>query len=86
MNFDLIGIAIIIFGTIFSVHYVYQKAYKMGREAGIHEGRLQVLKEELVRSEMQTSIDLQLKEAIELASKTKYDNLKSQIKESRSIH
>lgn len=50
---DFIGIGIIILATIGAVHYVHEKAYKRGQEAGVYQGRLQMLNESIYRAEVQ---------------------------------
>jgi hypothetical protein len=84
---DIMGLGIIIIGTIFSVHFVYQRAYRLGREAGISEGRLQVLSEDLIRSSQKASIDHNLENALDLFLKNKTENLKSKIKDNnKTVH
>lgn len=46
----LIGIGIIILATVWSVHFVYQKAHKHGYDAGVYVGRDEVLKENVIRA------------------------------------
>ncbi len=48
---DYIGIALIIAVVVGAVHFVHRYAYKVGMEAGIGKGRLQILQENLVREE-----------------------------------
>jgi hypothetical protein len=43
------GIMLIILPTAGSVHYVFKNAYRLGKEAGINEGRMQILQENLNR-------------------------------------
>jgi len=54
---DYIGITIIILAVVGSVHFVSEKAYKRGKEAGMSEGRLQVLQEDLIREERKSKED-----------------------------
>ncbi len=46
---DLLGIALIIITVVGSVHIVYER----GKQAGISEGRQQILRENLKKAELQ---------------------------------
>ena len=46
---DYIGIAAIILAVVMSVHYVHKFAYNSGVKSGVEKGRLEILKENLMR-------------------------------------
>ena len=62
---DYIGIALIILTTVGSVHFVYTRAFKLGKEAGINEGRIQVLQENLNRLDRESENNFDLSEFID---------------------
>ena len=52
-----IGIACIIIAVVGSVHFVYKNAFAHGHYVGIGVGRLQILEEDVKRSEINKSQD-----------------------------
>lgn len=59
---NYIGIAIIIITVAYVVHFVFEKGRKIGKE----EGRVQILKEELVKADMKRTVfDQQLLETFQ---------------------
>ncbi|MHA1816600.1 MAG: hypothetical protein ACTSX1_11375 [Candidatus Heimdallarchaeaceae archaeon] len=69
----IIQIGIIVLATIWSVHFVYVSAYKRGVEAGIGVGCIQILKEDMIRSDHRRNdyIDPELISMVESASNPK---------------
>jgi len=64
-----IQIAILIIVIIGAVHVVYEKGKKAGIEAGMDKGRLQILQENIVRTELlQPAMDREVIKAIEVNS------------------
>jgi len=47
---DLYGIAVIVITVVASIQFVSHYAYKRGKDAGISEGRCQILIENMVRT------------------------------------
>jgi len=62
---DYIGISLIILTTVGAVHYVFTKAFKLGKDAGINEGRMQVLQENLNRLKIAEKKDFDLSDFID---------------------
>ena len=77
-----LSISLVILATVWSVHFVYVQAYKHGKESGIVVGRMQVLKEDMIRSQNRHNefLDPRLISMVEAVEKTEY---KPQIK---SVH
>ena len=58
---DFLGIATIVITVIVSVHIVYER----GKQAGVFDGRQQILQENLLKADMEKSkFDVELKEVM----------------------
>ena len=55
---ELIGIACIIVAVVGSVHFVYKNAFSHGHGVGESIGRLQILEENVIRSEGDKNQDM----------------------------
>jgi len=53
---DYLGIASIIMVVVISVHYVHKCAYNVGVKSGVEKGRLEILKENLIRVKRDDSV------------------------------
>jgi len=55
-----LGITLIILATVGSVHFVFTRAFEMGKEAGVNEGRMQILQENLNRLNKHSNSNLEI--------------------------
>ena len=68
----LIQIAILIIVIVGCVHFVYRTAFKTGVGVGVYKGRLQVLEENLYRTNPSAIFDLEVTKFIEDNSGTNH--------------
>lgn len=82
MLVNCLAISLIIVTVTASVHFVHRYAYKQGKEAGINEGRMQILQENLIRENKSSdSFSKQLVELVSgIQSNSKYEDLRAEIK------